>query len=271
MDHRRVFIPITSVLTSALVSARRLMASAGVCTLPPYPMSSGYFGFAAAPSPSPSPPFFLPSASSASFASLPSLSSSSSSDSLSSRARPFLAAARPPRVGFFFGFSFSFSFSFSLGFSAGSDFTAASAAVEVAVPVPGGVFVVMPSASASCAAFVSFAIAASMSSARLAFSSKPYTCGRTVRNLLTVASCIRIRFARASAACVGSFRRRKMLSTRWCIRRTHVIWIDSGRDASWTLRLNMYTARRICTSESSRRMWCTSSARKEYASGRSAS
>ena len=98
----------------------------------------------------------------------------------------------------------------------------------------------MPSAassSASAASFAFFTARASAVSADFALSSSVFTWGRTVRNLDTVVSRMRIRFARASCACAGSLRLRKMLSTRWCIRRTQVICMDNGSELSWTFRL----------------------------------
>ena len=95
-----------------------------------------------------------------------------------------------------------------------------------------------PPSAASCDSFA-FLVAASSIASRLAFSNSVFTCGRTVRNLATVMSNMRMRLARASTAWLGSFRRRKMDSTRWCMRRTHVIWMLTGSVASCTFLLNM--------------------------------
>mmetsp|Transcript_3400 Transcript_3400/g.14899 ORF Transcript_3400/g.14899 Transcript_3400/m.14899 type:complete len:238 (-) Transcript_3400:1224-1937(-) len=237
-------MPMTRVLTSALVSARRLTASVGVISTPPYPT----IGLSSSTSSLPS--SFL---SSEPFLSADSFLSTSSSSSLA----PLLPRPLPLLVVAFLPVSF---------FSSSAALEASFAGVLGAATIPAAA-----SSSARASSCALFAARASAASAALAFSSNVLTCGRTVLNFDTVVSRMRMRFARASCACAGSFRLRKMLSTRWCISRTHVIWIDSGSELSWTFRLNTYTVRRICGRVSSRRMWCTSSARNEYASGRSAS
>mmetsp|Transcript_6986 Transcript_6986/g.27489 ORF Transcript_6986/g.27489 Transcript_6986/m.27489 type:complete len:238 (-) Transcript_6986:1216-1929(-) len=237
-------MPMTRVLTSALVSARRLMASVGVISPPPYPT----IGLSSSTSSLPS--SFLSSEPFLSADSFLSTSSSSSLAPLLPRPLPLLGVAFLP-VSFF---------------SSSAALDASFAGVLGAATIPAAA-----SSSARASSCALFTARASAASAALAFSSSVLTCGRTVLNFETVVSRMRMRFARASCACAGSFRLRKMLSTRWCISRTHVIWIDSGSELSWTFRLNTYTVRRICGSVSSRRMWCTSSARNEYASGRSAS
>ena len=204
---------MTSVLTSALVSASRLMASDGVHSPPPYAtmgLSSSESSLAS---------FFTASffVSSDSF-----LSSSSSFADLRPRPLPLLGVAFLP-VSFF-------SSSFSAG---GLDDSFGAAWVGLGATT-------MPSAassSASAASFAFFTARASADSADFALSSSVFTWGRTVRNLDTVVSRMRIRFARASWACAGSLRLRKMLSTRWCIKRTQVICMDSGSELSWTFRL----------------------------------
>ena len=206
MDHSSVFMPITSVFTSALVSARRFRASAGVCVAPPYPtMIDASF-----------------SDSSASFFS----DSSAAPLSLASSSR------------------------FAAAFALGS-------------PRPGAGSASAAPVAAALDSRADFAAAFSSASAFFALSSSSFTCGLTIRNFATVVSRMRMRFARASADWLGSLRLRNTDSTRWCMSRTHVIWMLSGSVASWTFWLNMYTVRRICASESSSRMWCTSSARKE--------